>query len=397
MIFFIPSIFLFKKFQTKKTNQKRKRFFHSNYDLLIQQYKINSSGNDNLVEKIKFFSLKDIEKATDKFDSSRIVGQGGHGTVYKGLFDLKVVAIKKPKMIVQDEIIEFLNEVILLSQISHRNVVQLIGCCLETEVPLLVYEFISNGTLFDHLHVHHGETPLTWKDHLRIATEISTGLAYLHTAANVFVLHRDIKSANILLDERLTAKISDFGASRTIEVEQTHISTNVQGTLGYMDPEYMHTGQLTDKSDVYSVGVILVELLTGQRPTTKLRSHDDRNLISYFGWAVKENKLLNVLDSFVLDEVNLQQVQVVASLALDCLSMRGRNRPTMKEVEMTLEGLMSSKKKRHGQHKKMISEERHNMTSNGSSLFDTKTIMKDESIGQSNTKECTILLRSSWS
>ncbi|MFQ6666529.1 hypothetical protein Gotur_032843, partial [Gossypium turneri] len=221
------------------------------------------------------------------------------------LSDGRIVAIKKSKTVNEGYLEQFINEIFILSQIDHRNIVKLLGCCLETEVPLLVYEFIPNGTLFHLIHDQNEEYPRSWDIRLRIAAEVASAISYLHSSASIPIYHRDIKSSNILLDEKFRAKVSDFGTSRSISIDQTHLTTQVLGTFGYLDPEYFQSSQFTEKSDVY------------------------------------KNHLLDIVDAEIGKDDQKNEVVAVAEIAKRCLNLDGRYRPTMKEVAMELERLRS--------------------------------------------------------
>ncbi|KAJ1260408.1 hypothetical protein BS78_10G229800 [Paspalum vaginatum] len=308
----------------------KRKFFNQNRGQLLQQL---VSQRADISEKM-IIPLAELEKATNNFDQSRKLGKGGNGTVYKGI--LSDLHLRERG--IQREIDEFINEVAILSQINHRNVVRLFGCCLETQVPLLVYEFISNGTLHDHLHKVEGSS-LSWNDSLRIAKETSKAIAYLHSSVSIPIIHRDIKSLNILLDDALTAKVSDFGASRYIPPHQTEPTTAVQGTRGYMDTMYHYNGRLTEKSDVYSFGVILIELLTRKIPSSYVSPEGD-GLVAQFNALLVDGNLVQILDSQVVNEGG-SEVEQVAALAASCINLRVEDRPTMRQVEMALEAFQA--------------------------------------------------------
>ncbi|RZC48078.1 hypothetical protein C5167_041020 [Papaver somniferum] len=209
-------------FRKQKLLKLKEKFFKQNGGLLLKQH---MSMYENGGESTKIFTSEELKLATNKFCPKRILGQGGSGIVYKGtLCDGRVVAIKKSKVFDQSQVELFINELAILIQINHRNVVKLLGCCLETETPLLVYEYVPNGTLFHRIHYKQQESR-TWESRLRVATETACAIAYLHSAASPPIIHRDIKSTNILLDENFTAKVSDFGLSRLVPLDHTHINT----------------------------------------------------------------------------------------------------------------------------------------------------------------------------
>ncbi|MED6149790.1 Wall-associated receptor kinase-like 20 [Stylosanthes scabra] len=305
----------------------------------------------------RIFTGREITKATNNFAEENLIGSGGFGEVFKGTFeDGSTIAIKRAKLGNTKGIDQIQNEVRVLCQVNHRSLVRLLGCCLELEHPLLIYEYVSNGTLFDYLHrqpfASDGERkgkrePLKWLIRLKIAHQTAEGLSYLHSAAVPPIYHRDVKSSNILLDDKFDAKVSDFGLSRLVELAEenkSHIFTSAQGTLGYLDPEYYRNFQLTDKSDVYSFGVVLMELLTAQRAIDFSREEENVNLAVYAKKKIVEDKLIEVLDPLLKDgasNVELETMKSLGYLAASCLDDQRQKRPSMKEVSDEIEYLIN--------------------------------------------------------
>ncbi|KAK3009801.1 hypothetical protein RJ639_015164 [Escallonia herrerae] len=280
--------------------------------------------------KPMLYSTEEMEKATDSFNEILVLGnwKGRQGTVYKGMLsDGSIMAIKKSNRVGEDQVGRFINEVLFLSQINHRNIVRLLGGCLEHEVPLLVYEFVSNGTLSYHLRNEKHVPKLSWENRLRTAGEVAGALAYLQSCASMAIYHRDIKSDNILLDENYRAVVSDLGLS----------SYSGWRHFGYLDPRYFRSGQFTDKSDVYPFGVVLAELLTGRGAISS--SSSDEGLVFHFKASMKRNRLFEVLDTLVVDEGLEEEILAVAKLAQRCLNMIAKKRPVMKEVAAILDQL----------------------------------------------------------
>ncbi|XP_019184345.1 PREDICTED: putative wall-associated receptor kinase-like 16 isoform X2 [Ipomoea nil] len=329
-------------YRRRKSIEMKDNFFRENGGLILQQRIAQGNASSGTT---RIFTADELRKATNNYDQTRIIGQGGFGIVYKGhLLDGQTIAVKKSKVMDQTQVEQFINEVIVLSQINHRNIVKLFGCCLETETPLLVYEFISNGTLSEHLYSKDKASTIPWPIRLRIATETAEVLSYLHSAASPPIIHRDIKPANILLDNDYTTKVSDFGASRLILQDETELMTMVQGTFGYLDPEYMQTHQLTEKSDVYSFGVVLLELLTSRRAVFYNGPVEERSLSEHFLSTLKTNQLFKILDANIVCEGNTDELQEIALLAKRCLNVKGEDRPTMKEVAVELGGFRRATK-----------------------------------------------------
>ncbi|XP_058724817.1 putative wall-associated receptor kinase-like 16 [Vicia villosa] len=374
--------------QKRKLTKLKEKFYKQNGGSILEQ-KLSQRQDSSSSQIAHIFKENELKKATNNFDESLIIGRGGFGTVFKGeLEDKRIVAIKKSKTIDESQIEQFINEVDVVSQINHRNVVKLLGCCLETEVPLLVYEFVSNGTLSELIHKEIGKVNnVSWKTRLKIAAEVAGALSYLHSAASIPIIHRDVKCDNILLDGTNTAKVSDFGASRLVPLDQMEVATMVQGTIGYLDPEYMQTSQLTEKSDVYSFGVVLVELLTGEKPFSFGRAEDRRSLAMHFLSCLKKDNVFEVIQDGLLNEENEREIKEVAVLAAKCLRLRGEERPSMKEVAMELEGMQLIDKQSWIYEDVNIEESRYLLHESSSSLYELGDSSKQGDYGYDSLKD----------
>lgn len=288
----------------------------------------------------KTFSLNDMKRATDNFNSSRILGEGGFGLVYGGtLDDGTKVAVKVLKRDDQQGGREFLAEVEMLSRLHHRNLIKLIGICTEDHIRCLVYELVSNGSVESHLFGVDKETaPLDWSARMKIALGAARGLAYLHEDSSPRVIHRDFKSSNILLEHDFTPKVSDFGLARSaLDEGNKHISTRVMGTFGYLAPEYAMTGHLLVKSDVYSYGVVLLELLTGRKPVDLSQPPGQENLVAWARPLLTSNEgLYSIIDPTIKSNIPFDSMSKVAAIASMCVQPEVSHRPFMGEVVQAL-------------------------------------------------------------
>ncbi|PRQ50918.1 putative protein kinase RLK-Pelle-PERK-1 family [Rosa chinensis] len=296
------------------------------------------------------FTYEELVRATNGFSNDNLLGQGGFGFVHKGVLpNGKVVAIKQLKAGSGQGDREFQAEVEVINRVHHRHLVSLVGYCISGAQRLLVYEFISNNTLEFHLH-RKGRPTMTWPTRMRIALGSAKGLAYLHEDCHPKIIHRDIKAANILIDDDFEAKVADFGLAKFALDTDTHVSTRVMGTFGYLDPEYAASGKLSDKSDVFSFGVVLLELITGRQPIDKTHSFTthsftDDSLVEWarplLARALEKGNIDGLVDERLQNVYNSSEMTRMIACAAASVRHSAHRRPKMSQVVRALEGNLS--------------------------------------------------------
>ncbi|KAJ7533339.1 hypothetical protein O6H91_13G043900 [Diphasiastrum complanatum] len=306
------------------------------YNDVVKFQKTLIGGPPLILQQTRPFPSILVRLATENF--SKMIGEGGFGPVYYGkLSDGQEIAVKVHGPESDQGPSEFYNEVAILSRAHHRHVVSLLGFCIEPGNQMLVYEYLSGGTLEEHLHGTESIRPLDWRTRLNIALEASKGLEYLHNGCNPPIIHRDVKTGNILLTKTMAAKVSDFGLSKLgPDGGHSHISTTVRGTSGYLDPEYYDTQKLSLKSDVYSFGVVLLELITGREP---IISEPPRKCWKLCDWAremLLDRRIEAIIDPVLGRGYNIESIWKVAEIAMFSVEPRSKHRPTISDVVQEL-------------------------------------------------------------
>ncbi|XP_044485194.1 probable receptor-like protein kinase At1g80640 [Mangifera indica] len=334
LLLFFSCFWIYRSKKVKNSNGKTKQNFDSgrglsNSPIMEQVNSLRKTGKKDSVGVIEYHYL---EVATNNFQENNVLGEGGHGRVYKARFNDKfLAAVKRIDDRGKDAEREFENELNWLTQIQHQNIISLLGYCIHNETRFLIYEMMQNGSLETQLHGPTHGADLTWHIRMKIAVDVARGLEYLHEHCNPPVVHRDLKSANILLDSNFNAKLSDFGLAVTGGTQNKNVK--ISGTLGYVAPEYLLEGKLTDKSDVYAFGVVLLELLMGRRPVEKMSPSQCQSIVT---WAIPQltdrSKLPSLVDPVIRDTMDLKHLYQVAAVAVLCIQSEPSYRPLITDI-----------------------------------------------------------------
>ncbi|XP_022877635.1 G-type lectin S-receptor-like serine/threonine-protein kinase SD1-1 [Olea europaea var. sylvestris] len=283
---------------------------------------------------LPLFGLYTISKATNNFSIDNKLGEGGFGPVYKGMLEEgQDIAVKRLSKTSMQGLDEFKNEVICIAKLQHRNLVRLLGCCIQGEEIMLIYEYMPNKSLDLFLFDQTKSKLLDWEKRFQIVNGIARGIMYLHQDSRLRIIHRDLKASNILLDTDMNPKISDFGIARSFRGNETEDKTNrVVGTYGYMSPEYAVHGRYSIKSDVFSFGVLLLEIVSGKRNSGFSKGNQHLDLLGHAWTLYKDGKSLELDDAYICDSANLSEVQRLIHVGLLCVQKRPDDRPCMTTV-----------------------------------------------------------------
>ncbi|KAG2681717.1 hypothetical protein I3843_11G158000 [Carya illinoinensis] len=295
------------------------------------------------IRNVNMYTYKELRVATNNFSPANKIGEGGFGCVYKGtLRDGSVAAIKVLSADSSQGVREFLTEINVISEVEHDNLVKLYGCCAEGNHRILVYGYLENNSLAQTLlGGGHSSVQFSWQTRHKICIGVAQGLAFLHEGVQPHIIHRDIKASNILLDKDLTPKISDFGLAKFISANLTHISTRVAGTAGYLAPEYAIRGQVTRKADIYSFGVLLIEIVSGRNNTNKRLPAEEQYLLERAWELHKKGELLRLVDASLSDDFNVEEACRFLKIGLLCTQDNPKLRPSMSTVVRMLLGEMN--------------------------------------------------------